>query len=552
MDIKRGVRGVLVYDTIFYMQDLFLKVAYFLAILLAPALGVFVYTGNKQSSVNRLFAALSAIFTAWIAVNLMCGFSDNPIWVRLTYAFGSFLPLPILIFICKLGDIKVLHKFLFVGWAVTFLFFFLALTDLVIKKVTLVRVGGFEGELGLLYPAWTIFMVVIILFEICVIFKLYRRSDGIKKMQLQYLMLGFFVLAAVCTVLDVAMPLLGNTYWMSYDCLSVLIFLAFTAYAIVKYQFMNIKVVITRAGIFALVYCFILWLPLWLGYKTDSWLLTGLTMLILATIGPFIYTRLRLRIEKLFFHQEKIKLIQEEQLRRQKTIDTFSGSMAHEIANPIHVIVGLIDMVKIKTLGDLKDNIPEKDRAYLEERFKTISEGAFRIAGMVKTIREFSSQTTGTFKPVALKEVIKNVLTMLSGKLKEETINLEVSLVDDITVIGNKIALEETILNILLNSIEAFANCETTDKEIIITASLQPNNKALVTISDNACGIPENMLNDIFLDFVTTKPSSSNLGMGLSLCRKIIALHKGKIWAQSPGENKGADIFIELPINGLV
>jgi signal transduction histidine kinase len=149
---------------------------------------------------------------------------------------------------------------------------------------------------------------------------------------------------------------------------------------------------------------------------------------------------------------------------------------------------------------------------------------------------------------VVLKEAVNNVLTMLAGKLKEETIDLELNIADDITVIGNKIALEEAILNILLNSIEAFAGCEKPDKKITITAELKPENKVVLTIRDNGCGIPKNMLNDIFLDFVTTKPSSSNLGMGLSLCRKIIAMHKGKIWAESEGEGNGAAIFIELSV----
>ena len=59
---------------------------------------------------------------------------------------------------------------------------------------------------------------------------------------------------------------------------------------------------------------------------------------------------------------------------------------------------------------------------------------------------------------------------------------------------------------------------------------------------------PPNLKEDIFLDFVTTKPSSENLGMGLSRARKIIHLHNGKIWAQSQGEGMGAAIFIELPM----
>ena len=69
----------------------------------------------------------------------------------------------------------------------------------------------------------------------------------------------------------------------------------------------------------------------------------------------------------------------------------------------------------------------------------------------------------------------------------------------------------------------------------------------LIEFSDNGCGMKPEMLEDVFLDFVTTKPSSENLGMGLSRVRKIVALHKGKAWAASEGQGKGSTFFVELP-----
>ena len=519
-------------------------------------LAFFVYLRNTKAPLNKIWGLLSLAIDVWIISEAKLSVSSSApealFWDRALYVGSVFIAQLFLHFVLIFLNIyKEKKNILYIWYVFSFVFLILNFTFLFREGMIFTKPLGINylPKIGSLYFLFPIVFIGCVGYSFYLMLHMYRFVSGSKRNQIKYLFLGAIIgfaggVTNFLPPLGIKISPVGN-YFMAFYTFII-------SYAIVKHQLMDIRVAITRGAIFIMVYGAVLAFSLFLGYWLKSWLVSSIITVAIAMFAPFIYTNMRLAIERRFFYQEKIKLVQEEQLRRQKTIDTFSGSMAHEIANPIHVIVGLIDMVKIKTLGDLKDNIPEKDRAYLEERFKTISEGAFRIAGMVKTIREFSSQTTGTFKPVALKEVIKNVLTMLSGKLKEETINLEVSLVDDITVIGNKIALEETILNILLNSIEAFANCETTDKEIIITASLQPNNKALVTISDNACGIPENMLNDIFLDFVTTKPSSSNLGMGLSLCRKIIALHKGKIWAQSPGENKGADIFIELPINGLV
>jgi signal transduction histidine kinase len=505
---------------------------------------------NPKSRLNRAFVYLALSIGLWSFFYFLSLIANSAkdafMFAKFLNFFGTFTPVTFFHFsVCLVNQWEKRRITIFISYSISLIIAILMFTPLMITGVSHRPGFLYWSDPGSLYICFVGIYCYFVIYGNYLIWRYYRVCNLAEKNRIKYVFWG--------TTLGFIAGTTNIPFWYKINIPPVLNifvtgYVVLFGYSAVKHNLMDIKITITRATIFIFLYAAILGIPFLIGYYSKSWIATGGSMLIFATVGPFIYTNLRLAIERRFFYQEKIKLIQEEQLRRQKTIDTFSGSMAHEIANPIHVIVGLIDMVKIKTLQDLKDNIPAKDRAYLEERFKTISEGAFRIAGMVKTIREFSAQSTGSFKPVILKEVINNVLTMLSGKLKEETINLEVSLIDDITVIGNKIALEEAILNILLNSIEAFANCETSDKAIIIAASLQPDNKALVTISDNACGIPKNMLNDIFLDFVTTKPSSSNLGMGLSLCRKIVALHKGKIWAESKGEDKGAAIFVELPL----
>ena len=96
------------------------------------------------------------------------------------------------------------------------------------------------------------------------------------------------------------------------------------------------------------------------------------------------------------------------------------------------------------------------------------------------------------------------------------------------------------------NASYALQNNDNRPKTVCLSAKAEAD-KIIVEFADNGCGIPQHLLEDIFLDFVTTKGSSQNLGMGLSRARKIIKLHGGKIWAQSEGEGKGTYFRIELP-----
>jgi len=100
-----------------------------------------------------------------------------------------------------------------------------------------------------------------------------------------------------------------------------------------------------------------------------------------------------------------------------------------------------------------------------------------------------------------------------------------------------------------MNAIHALHSVERGRREITITICRNKPATVLIEFRDNGCGIEKDMLENIFLDFVTTKPSTEGLGMGLSRVRKIVAMHKGRVWAQSQGEAQGATFFVEFPEN---
>ena len=120
---------------------------------------------------------------------------------------------------------------------------------------------------------------------------------------------------------------------------------------------------------------------------------------------------------------------------------------------------------------------------------------------------------------------------------------------------ANKVELEQVLVNLATNSVQAIdevwavgANTPETKRQITLKAYKIDGNILRIDFSDTGSGIKREILEDIFLDFVTTKASSVGTGLGLSISRKIIQRHKGKMWAESEGENKGAAFHIELPI----
>jgi two-component system sensor kinase FixL len=111
---------------------------------------------------------------------------------------------------------------------------------------------------------------------------------------------------------------------------------------------------------------------------------------------------------------------------------------------------------------------------------------------------------------------------------------------------GNKIQIEQVLLNLLMNSIEALDNTKKTMGKIIIQTHLLPDNTVEITVSDNGPGIDRDITDKIFDAFETNK--STGLGMGLAISRSIIEKHGGKLWTDLQQRN-GALFGFNLPVS---
>jgi len=273
-----------------------------------------------------------------------------------------------------------------------------------------------------------------------------------------------------------------------------------------------------------------------LGHKPNNQIYTSDDLLVFETLS---YSA-SLAIENCRFWKE----IEDRQRKaRLQEMDTYSYSLAHEIDNPMQIILGQAGFIKKEVFKELAD---EKKRKDIESSFDFILEAAQRVSGMVKAIRDFGSPTTGELKPLKIEEVVDSFCRLYFPQFKANGINLSKELGDNLGFIrGEKPELMQVLVILANNSIQAMKYSK--QKQITLKVESSNQDTIRITFQDTGCGIKKDILPVIFSPFTTSKASSEGTGMGLYNAKRIIEKYKGRIWAESEGEDKGATFFIELP-----
>ena len=193
----------------------------------------------------------------------------------------------------------------------------------------------------------------------------------------------------------------------------------------------------------------------------------------------------------------------------------------------------------------MRDNLenPEENPLDVEdldvgiESIKKRSEGLMMFA---KTYRSLHKITQLNLSTVAISELFENIENLMLPSLKSKKVVLYFELFDSsLKVDIDRYLIEQVLINLILNAIDATENSET--PEVKVSASKNLKGQIVLQVADNGSGIPEEILDKIFVPFFTTKKNGS--GVGLSLGKQIMLLHKGKIQVKST-EGKGTLISL--------
>ncbi len=205
--------------------------------------------------------------------------------------------------------------------------------------------------------------------------------------------------------------------------------------------------------------------------------------------------------------------------------------MTHEIMNSVAPISSLADTLKNrlqlaeKKLEDTDGTVEDIELGIIT--IKRRSEGLLKFA---ETYRNLNKITTLNLTHVYVRDLFENLSRLMQPTLQQKNIDVDVILKDtDLMFEADTNLVEQVLINLLVNAIEAVK--ETPNPHITLSATRNSNQKVVIKIADNGTGIPADLLDKIFIPFFSTKKSGS--GIGLSLCKQIMMLHKGNVQVQS-------------------
>jgi len=226
-------------------------------------------------------------------------------------------------------------------------------------------------------------------------------------------------------------------------------------------------------------------------------------------------------------------------MTRVMTMGELTASIAHEINQPL---AGIITNAST-CLRMLAADPPNVDGARETAR-RTIRDGK-RASDVITRLRALFSKKDASTESVDLNEATREVIALSSSKLKENKVILGLELADDVPfVTGDRVQLQQVILNLLANASDAMSTVDDRPRKLLIKTEQDEGDRVRLTVQDAGVGFDPQTAGRLFDAFYTTK--DDGMGIGLSVSRSIIESHHGRLWA-APNDGPGATFSFSVP-----
>jgi C4-dicarboxylate-specific signal transduction histidine kinase len=210
---------------------------------------------------------------------------------------------------------------------------------------------------------------------------------------------------------------------------------------------------------------------------------------------------------------------------RVATMGQLTASIAHEVNQPIAASVTNAH-AGLRWLSAQRPDLEE-----VRQAFGRIVENGNRAGEVIGRIRALIKKAPPRKEGVAINEAILDVVTLTRGEAMTNGVSVRTQLAEGLPAIGgDRVQLQQVILNLIINAIEAMSGTNEAPREVLISTGRADSDGVLVAVRDSGPGLPA-ALERLFEAFYTTK--AQGLGMGLSICRSIIETHGGRLWASA-------------------
>jgi len=240
---------------------------------------------------------------------------------------------------------------------------------------------------------------------------------------------------------------------------------------------------------------------------------------------------------------EKLKTAQHELVQSEKlaALGRFSSGMAHEVKNPLGIVLGGIEFLERKLLK------PDKE---VKLAIKKIKESTLRADSVVRNLLKFAMPSQIQTEKISPKELINDTIALI--KYRVSLINIQIVpdfSKEDIRIFGDRNQLQQVVFNLLMNAVEAIPKGGSIIIKVlkVVASHLGAGPACVIEITDNGEGIPQEDVSKLFEPFFTTKRHKKGTGLGLSISKIIVENHKGELTIDSES-GTGTTVRIILPL----
>jgi two-component system sensor kinase FixL len=231
-------------------------------------------------------------------------------------------------------------------------------------------------------------------------------------------------------------------------------------------------------------------------------------------------------------------------LTRVSTVGQLASSLAHELNQPLTAILSNVQAAQRFLAAD------PIDLAEVREILNDIVQDDYRASEVIRRIRAVVKKGDLEVVSLDLAGIIRDVVLLVRSDAIVRGTRVTLDIEDDLPpVSGDKVQLQQVMLNLLLNAFDAMNDVPPVDRVVSVTLRHESKNMVCIAISDRGHGLTADKLDKIFKPFFTSKPQG--LGLGLSISRTIISMHRGRLWAEN-NIDRGATFFVALPVGNAM
>jgi C4-dicarboxylate-specific signal transduction histidine kinase len=221
-------------------------------------------------------------------------------------------------------------------------------------------------------------------------------------------------------------------------------------------------------------------------------------------------------------------------------LEEMAASVAHEVNQPIAAVITNAN-AGLRWLGARQSNLDE-----VREALVRIVRDGTRAGEVISRIRALVKKTPPRRERLAINQTIREVVALTQTEMQRNGVTLRSRLANDLPLVSaDRIQLQQVVINLIVNAIEAMSGASERPRELTIVSGMDCTNDLFVEVHDTGPGLHPEQLDRLFQSFYTTKPDG--IGMGLAISRSIVEAHGGRLSAE-PNQRQGAVFRFAVPV----